>query len=115
MRGGEYFISPYIVGLMQGKIPFMVFYDNHQLLEDDEVEEWNNENGLLDPTPRMLGHHITDKHGKSGYVLKDNRVLEDVTIPDEIIMRGYHEVIKSAKEAGIYIVDGGGVISDDND
>ncbi len=110
MKGGEYFITPYIVELMQGKVPFMVFYDNHQLLEGDEIEEWNqaheHELYYLWKPERMLARHIIDKHGRSGYVLKDNRCIEDLTIPDEIIMGGYAEVLESCKEAGIRIVGG---------
>lgn len=110
MKGGEYFITPYIVELMQGKVPFMVFYDNHQLLEGDEIEEWNqaheHEPYYFWEPARMLGHHITDKHGYTGYVLKDIRCVEDLKIPDEIISKGYAEVLRGCQEAGINVVGG---------
>ena len=100
----KYILSPYIVELMQGKVPFMVFHDNYQILEGDEVDEWNIAHGLTDPTPRMLGHHITDKHGREGYVLNNSNGLLTLTIPDEVIRHGYEAVKANAKQNDIILL-----------
>lgn len=104
---GNYIITPYIVGLMQKKIPFLVFYDNEQLLEGDEVQEWlDNQSifgdGILaaaERNPYMIAHHVTDRNGRSGYYIKDTRSIYDLTIPDEIIQKGYDAVIKAKGES----------------
>ena len=104
---GNYIITPYIVELMQNKIPFMVFYDNRQLLEGDEVQNWIDHqsifgDGILvaaEKTPYMIGHHITDKNGRSGYCIKDTRSIYSLMIPDEIIQKGYDAVMKAKGES----------------
>ena len=107
---GEYIISPYIVELMQGKIPFLVFYDNKQLFEGGEVEEYlDNVSryglGLLENAkrnPYMIGHWIEDKNRNTGYFLKDVRSLYSMLIPDEIIEQGYEMVKESVENEQIY-------------
>ena len=107
----KYIISPYIVELMQNKIPFMIFFDNHQLLEGDEVEEWINNasingNGLLieaAKNPYMNGHHVVI-NGIGGYALKNTNGSMTLTIPDEVIKQGYEAVKKNAKENDIILL-----------
>jgi hypothetical protein len=111
MNKGKYFITPYIVELMTAKVPFLIFYNNPQLLEGDEVQEWIDDqdlfgDGLMNAIykdPYMIGRHITTRKG-SGYVLKDTRVVSDVKIPDEIIKQGYISVVKSFEDAKIEII-----------
>lgn len=100
----KYILSPYIVELMQGKVPFMVFFDDNLILEGEEIDEWNANHCLSDPTPRMLGHHFVSKTKRSGYVLVNANGLYDITIPDEIISQGYEAVKKNAKENDIILL-----------
>ena len=108
MSKGKYFMSPYLVELMQNKVPFMVFYDNHQLLEGGEVSDWIedqaiNGDGLLataEKYPYMIAHHYNGKHG-SGYVLKDIRVIYDVCINDSLINQGYEAIMESFDEVEV--------------
>ena len=105
MNREKYILTPYIVELMQEKIPFMVFHDNYQILEGDEIDAWNVLHGLLDPTPRMIGHWIEDKHGRTGYAIKNiHDGFLTLTIPDEIIMEGYESVKENAKENDIILL-----------
>lgn len=112
MEREKYIITPYIVELMQGRVPFMVFHDNHQLLEGDEVAEWINNasingDGLLNEaakTPYMIGRWITDKHGRSGYAIKNTNGSLTLTIPDAVIFQGYEAVKENAKENDIILL-----------
>ena len=109
MSREKYILSPYIVELMQGKVPFAVFHADHRILEGDEIDEYNAKSniGLVDLgylNPRMMGHHFTDKNGQSGYVLKNTNGLYDLTIPDEIINQGYEAVKAKAKESDIILL-----------
>lgn len=102
---GKYYLSKPIVELMQKQVPFMFLYESQTLLVGNECDKWNEKNGLMSPIPRMIGSHHFDKHGRSGYVFKDTRVIEDVTIPDDIIMRGYDDLVREMKSANIELIE----------
>ena len=61
----------------------MVFTDNLQILEGDEIDKWNRINGLTDNTPRVVGHKTTARGGEPIYVIHHVNDISSVIIPME--------------------------------
>ena len=76
-------ITPYTFGLIKNGSPFMVFTDNLQILEGDEIDKWNRINGLTDNTPRVVGHKTTARGGEPIYVIHHVNDISSVIIPME--------------------------------
>ena len=76
-------ITPYTFGLIKNGNPFMVFTDNLQILEGDEIDKWNRINGLTDNTPRVVGHKTTARGGEPIYVIHHVNDISSVIIPME--------------------------------
>lgn len=76
-------ITPYTFDLIKNGSPFMVFTDNLQILEGDEIDEWNRINGLTDNTPRVVGHKTTAREGEPIYVIHHVNDISSVIIPME--------------------------------
>ena len=76
-------ITPYTFGLIKNGSPFMVFTDNLQILEGDEIDKWNRINGLTDNTPRVVGHKTTARGGEPIYVIHHVNDISSLIIPME--------------------------------
>lgn len=77
--------TPCIYSLMRDRSEIMLFPDNGQLLVDEEIDEWNKENGLNDPTKRILyGYHNHNHNGKF-YTVKSTDYGTTLTIPYPLI------------------------------
>lgn len=76
-------ITPYTYGLIKNEKPFMVFTDNLNVLEGEEIDEWNRMNGVLDNTPRVVGHKTTTRRGEPIYVIHHVNDISSIVIPME--------------------------------
>ena len=103
---GEYVITPYIVRLMKEKQDFVVFYDNGLVLLRDEFYEWQNNHPIVSPDKNihMNATHLKDRNGRTGYLLKDPRVLRSLTIPDELIT-DYESLVNEFEKNEVKIAD----------
>lgn len=86
--------TPYIHYLMCDGSEIMLFPDNGQILVDEEIDKWNKENGLSDPTKRVLYHN----HNGKFYSVKYTDYGSDLTIPYTAINREYLAFLKDIQE-----------------
>lgn len=85
--------TEYILSLMKKNENFMVFPDNKQVLIEEEVDEYLQIHGFLNPTPRLMFHLLCD-----GYVVNYTHAITNVLVPFEEISMDYEDFIRQVEE-----------------
>lgn len=89
----ELFTS-YMLDLMKGKQNFMIFPNNKQILEGDEIDEYNAIHGINSPTERILFKALPT----GGYVANSTECILSLYIPMALIVKDYKEFISLLNE-----------------